>query len=122
MLTEPLGERAFVEGMTMHVVAVAQLIEEAMPYLSKNKVHTGCRWRSPASFAWLCPSCPYRCLLHSSHLDDSAADVQRNGVCCCACSTEASPRLACATLASAAQVTASRRTHSSSALRGKRLS
>ena len=41
MLTDPLGERAFVEGMTMHVVAVAQLIEEAMPYLSKNKVRGG---------------------------------------------------------------------------------
>ena len=38
MLTNPLGEQAFVEGMTMHVVAVAQLIEEAMPHLSKSGV------------------------------------------------------------------------------------
>ena len=42
MLTNPLGEQAFVEGMTMHVVAVAQLIEEALPHLTKSGVRFGC--------------------------------------------------------------------------------
>ncbi len=38
MLNEPLGEKAFLDGLTMHVITVAQLIEEAIPHLSKNKV------------------------------------------------------------------------------------
>lgn len=37
MLKEPLGEKAFLDGLTMHVITVAQLIEEAIPHLSKNK-------------------------------------------------------------------------------------
>ena len=41
MLSEPLGEKAFLDGLTMHVITVAQLIEEAIPHLSKNKVRTG---------------------------------------------------------------------------------
>lgn len=39
MLSEPLGEKAFLDGLTMHVITVARLIEEAIPHLSKNKVH-----------------------------------------------------------------------------------
>lgn len=38
MLSEPLGEKAFLDGLTMHVITVARLIEEAIPHLSKNKV------------------------------------------------------------------------------------
>ncbi|BDA48978.1 3-oxoacyl-[acyl-carrier-protein] reductase FabG [Coccomyxa sp. Obi] len=37
MLSEPLGEKAFLDGLTMHVITVARLIEEAIPHLSKNK-------------------------------------------------------------------------------------
>lgn len=37
MLSEPLGEKAFLDGLTMHVITVAKLIEEAMPHLSRNK-------------------------------------------------------------------------------------
>lgn len=42
MLSEPLGEKALLEGLTMHVITVARLIEEAMPHLSKNKVCISC--------------------------------------------------------------------------------
>ena len=38
MLSDPCGKQAFVDGITMHVVTVAQLMEHAMPYLSKHKV------------------------------------------------------------------------------------
>jgi hypothetical protein len=38
MLSEPLGQKAFLDGLTMHVITVAQLIEEAIPHLSANKV------------------------------------------------------------------------------------
>lgn len=40
MLSDPCGRQAFVDGITMHVVTVAQLMEEAMPHLSKHKVPT----------------------------------------------------------------------------------
>ena len=36
-----LGEKGFGDAFTMHVVTPAQLIEEAMPHLSANKVCMG---------------------------------------------------------------------------------
>lgn len=38
MLSNPLGEKAFIDGITMHVVTVAQLIEQALPHLTAKKV------------------------------------------------------------------------------------
>ncbi len=38
ILSDHLGEQGFSDAFKMHVITPAQLIEEAIPHLSKNKV------------------------------------------------------------------------------------
>ena len=42
ILSDHLGEQGFSDAFKMHVITPAQLIEEAIPHLSKNKVHYIC--------------------------------------------------------------------------------
>lgn len=39
IMSDHLGEQGFSDAFKMHVITPAQLIEEAIPHLSKNKVH-----------------------------------------------------------------------------------
>ena len=65
MLSDPCGKQAFIDGITMHVVTVAQLMEEAMPHLSKHKVpslHAILLWtlstcHSAALYGWVPQGC-----------------------------------------------------------------